>query len=100
MGLLPHPRVCGRCGRDDTPLAILSEDHGWCCVACTPVDPDEMLPPGTREYLRLLRTLPVEEAPDPDCSEASRTVTLLLRSRLLREFGGLKSYDVLHRLLG
>lgn len=99
LGLLPHPRLCGRCGREDTPLVLLTEDHGWCCSACTPVDPGEGFPPGVKEHLRRLRTLPVEQAPDPEGSEAARTITQLLRARLLRELGGVKSYDVLHRML-
>jgi len=100
LGVLPHPRTCGYCGNDTAPLVMLSDDRGWRCAACTPVDPQEALPPGTREYLRLLRTAPAEEAPDPTSSEAARVVTELLRSRLIRELGGkVGSYDVLHRML-
>lgn len=99
LGLLPHPRVCGRCGRADTPLVLLTDEHGWCCAACTPVDPSEALPPGAKEYLRQLRTLPVEEAPDPRSSEAGQAITALLRERLLREVGADRSYDVLCRML-
>jgi DNA repair protein RecO len=99
MGLLGHPRVCGRCGNSEAPLVLLTDEHGWLCSACTPVDPREALPSGTREYLRLLRTLPADEAPDPEGSDAARAVTLALRDRLRRELGGLKSYDVLERLL-
>jgi DNA repair protein RecO len=99
MGLLPHPRLCGRCGNGEAPLVLLTDDHGWQCAACTPVDPREAFPPGTREYLRLLRTLPADEAPDSGGSEAARAVTLALRERLRREMGGLRSYDVLERLL-
>ena len=99
LGLLPHPRLCGRCGREDTPLVLFSEEHGWCCSACTPVDPEEALPPGAKEHLRLLRTLPAEEAPEPDATEAARAITLLLRERLLRELGGARSYDVLFKIL-
>ena len=100
LGLLPHPRTCGRCGGGEAPLVLLSEDHGWCCAACTPVDPSESFPPGVREHLRQLRTLPAEEAPDPDGSDAARAVTWLLRERFTRELGGPRSYDVLHRMLG
>jgi len=100
LGLLPHPRTCGRCGGDEAPLVMLSDENGWCCAACTPVDPSESFPPGVREHLRLLRTLPAEEAPDPDCSDAARVVTWMLRDRLQRELGGPRSYDVLHRMLG
>jgi DNA repair protein RecO len=100
LGLLPHPRLCGRCSREDTPLVLLTEDHGWCCAACTPVDPAEALPPGVREHLRQLRTCPAEEAPDPEASDAARTITQLLRGRLLREVGGARSYDVLLRMMG
>jgi len=78
---------------------LFTEEHGRRCAACTPVDPREALPAGTREHLRALRTAPAEEAPDPAGSEAARSVTLLLRDRLRRELGGLKSYDVLARLL-
>jgi DNA repair protein RecO len=99
QGLLPHPRLCGRCGNTEAPLALFTADHGWCCTACTPTDPREALPPGTREHLRLLRTLPADEAPDPAGSDAARAVTHLLRDRLRREMGGLKSYLVLDRLL-
>jgi DNA repair protein RecO (recombination protein O) len=100
LGLLPHPRLCGRCGRGEAPLASLTDDHGWTCTACTPVDPSEALPPGTREHLRLLRTLPAGEAPDPAGSEAAVAVTALLRGRLLRELDHPRSYDVLLSLLG
>ena len=99
MGLLPHPRLCGLCGNGEAPLVLFTEDHGWRCAACTPVDPREALPPGTRDHLRLLRTLPAAEAPDPGGSEAARAVTAILRDRLKRELGGLKSYDVLEKLL-
>jgi DNA repair protein RecO (recombination protein O) len=99
LGLLPHPRLCGRCGREDTPLVQFSEENGWCCAACTPMDPGEGLPPGVKEHLRLLRTLPADEAPEPDASEAARAVTLLLRERLLRELGGARSYDVMQRTM-
>ncbi len=99
MGLLPHPRLCGHCGREDAPLVLLSEEFGWCCSACTPVDPSEALPPGTKDYLRLLRTLPADEAPDPDGNEAACVITSLLRARLLRELGGARSYEVLFRMV-
>jgi recombinational DNA repair protein (RecF pathway) len=99
LGLLPHPRLCGRCGREDTPLVLFTEDHGWCCSACTPVDAREALPPGAKEHLRLLRTLPVDEAPEPEATDAARVITLLLRERLLRELGGVRSYDVLNRMM-
>jgi len=99
MGLLPHPRVCGRCGNEAAPLARLSPEVGWCCSACTPVDPAEALPPGTREYLRRLRTEGADGAPPPDPSDrAQGAVTALLRARLLQELGGgLRSYEVLWR---
>jgi len=100
MGLLPHPRVCGKCGREDAPLVLLTDEHGWCCAACTPVDPMESFPAGTREYLRELRTRSVDECPDPAGSEAARAVTRLLRDRLQRELGGhLRSYQVMERLM-
>lgn len=99
LGLMPHPRVCGRCGNDQAPLVLFSEEQGWRCAACTPVDPAEALPPGTREHLRLLRTLPAEEAPDPEGTEAARAVTRILRDRLRRELGSPRSYDVLDRML-
>jgi recombinational DNA repair protein (RecF pathway) len=99
LGLLPHPRTCGRCGNDRAPLVLLSEEGGWRCAACTPVDPAEALPPGVREHLKALRTATAAETPDPAASEAARAVTTLLRNRLLRELGGsLRSYDVLLRL--
>lgn len=100
LGLLPHPRVCGRCGREVKTLALFAEDLGWCCTACTPVDPHEALPPGTLEHLRHLRTRPVEEAPEVTRSEAARVTTHLLRHRLLQELGGsLKSYHVLFQMV-
>jgi DNA repair protein RecO len=99
LGLLPHPRLCGHCSNGEAPLVLLSEESGWRCAACTPVDPREALPPGAREHLRLLRTLPVAEAPDPRRDPAAKAVTILLRSRLRRELGEPKSYAVLDRLL-
>ena len=100
LGLLPHPRLCGNCGGDSAPLVMLTDERGWRCAACTPVDPSEALPPGAREHLRALRTASAEEAPDPRGSEASRAVTDLLRDRLLRELGGrVGSYEVLHRMM-
>ena len=99
LGVLPHPRLCGRCGGGTAPLVLLSDDHGWLCADCTPVDPQEAFPPGTREHLRLLRTLPAAEAPDPEASDAARVVTRTLRDRLRRELGGPRSYEVLERLL-
>jgi DNA repair protein RecO len=101
MGLLPHPRLCGRCGNTAAPLVLLSPEAGWCCSACTPVDPGEALPPGSREHLRRLRTGGAEVAPRVDpADEAQRAVTALLRDRLLQELGGgLRSYDVLWRTL-
>jgi len=97
MGLLPNPRACGRCGREDTPLILLGE-RGWCCSACTPADRSETLPIGVKEYLHRIRTLKAEDAFDVNESNASRAVTQLLRSRLLDEVVGLKSYDVLFRI--
>lgn len=38
LGLLPHPRLCGRCGNEAAPLVLFTEERGWCCAACTPVD--------------------------------------------------------------
>lgn len=100
LGLLPHPRTCGYCGGDAAPLVMLTDEHGWRCAACTPVDPSEALPPGVKEHLRLLRTAPADEAPDPAANDAARVLTDLLRGRLLRELGGrVGSYEVLHRLL-
>ena len=98
-GLLPHPKTCGACGNGAAPLVLLSEDHGWLCAACTPVDPAEALPLGVREHLRLLRTCTAEEAPELD-TEAARAVGRLLRARLMKELGGeLKSYEVMQRML-
>jgi DNA repair protein RecO len=99
LGLLPHPRVCGRCGNETAPLVLLSPEGGWCCASCTPADPRESLPPGSREHLRRLRVHGPEAAPRADSTdEAQRAITVLLRARLLQELGGeLKSYDVLWR---
>jgi DNA repair protein RecO len=101
LGLLPHPRVCGRCGHDTSPLVLLSPEVGWCCSDCTPVDPMEALPPGSRDHLRLLRVRGAEAAPRVDpADEAQRAISALLRARLLQELGGgLRSYDVLWRTL-
>jgi DNA repair protein RecO len=101
LGLLPHPRVCGRCGGETAPLVQLSPEVGWCCGACTPVDPAEALPPGSRDHLRRLRAGGAEVAPRVDpADEAQRAVTALLRTRLLQELGGeLRSYEVLWRSL-
>ena len=99
MGLLPHPRACGRCGNDSAAIVLLSPEVGWCCASCTPVDPLEALPPGTRDHLRRLRTGGAEVAPRVDPADAAQTaVTGILRARLLQELGGgLRSYDVLWR---
>jgi DNA repair protein RecO len=99
LGLLPHPRLCGCCGNGEAPLVLLSEEHGWRCAACTPVDPREAFPPGAREHLRLLRTLPADEAPGPEAGPAAAAVTRVLRDRLRRELGGPRSYEILERLL-
>jgi len=101
LGLLPHPRVCGRCGSTTAPLALLSPEVGWCCADCTPVDPQEALPQGSREHLRRLRTGGAEAAPRVAAAdEAQVVVTALLRARLLQELGGtLRSYDVLWRTI-
>lgn len=101
MGLLPHPRVCGRCGSEAAPLVLLNAEVGWCCAACTPVDPAEALPAGSREHLRRLRAGSAEVAPRVEPSDqAQAAVTALLRTRLLHELGGgLRSYEVLWRTL-
>jgi DNA repair protein RecO len=102
LGLLPHPRRCGRCGNEQAPLVLLSPDGGWCCSACTSVDPAEALPPGSRDYLRGLRAGGAEAAPRVCAeNEAQAAVTDLLRQRLLEELGGgLGSYQVLWRTVG
>jgi len=100
LGVLPHPRVCGSCGREVKALALLDDERGWCCTICTPVDPHEALPAGSLEHLRHLRTRPVDEAPEVQQDPAARAVTHLLRHRLLRELGGnLKSYSVLFQMV-
>ena len=100
LGLLPHARTCGYCGSEASPLVTLSDDHGWRCAACFPMDPAEALPLGAREHLRQLRIAAAEEAPDPGGSDAASAITDLLRGRLLRELGGrVGSYEVLHRML-
>jgi DNA repair protein RecO len=99
LGLLPHPRLCGCCGNGEAPLVMLSEEHGWRCAACTPVDPREAFPPGVREYLRRLRTASAQDAPDPAGDPAAQAVTRVLRDRLRRELGGPRSYEVLDRLV-
>ncbi len=98
MGLLPHPKACGRCGNGEAPLVLLSADLGWLCAACTPVDPAEALPPGIREHLKNLRTCPAEAAPEIE-SRAAKACTELIRARLLTEMGGLRSYEVMHRMV-
>ena len=97
MGLLPNPRTCGHCGRDDAPFVLLGE-RGWRCSACTPTDSSEALPTGAKEYLHKIRTVKAEDAFDVNEGDASRAVTQLLRGRLLDEVGRLKSYDVLFRI--
>lgn len=101
LGLLPHPRRCGRCGREDTPLTGLEPEGGWVCTACTPMGPGEGLPPGAREHLRELRTTAAEGCPRPeDLGPAGQAITGLLRRRLLEELGGrLGSYEVLFQVL-
>ncbi len=98
LGLLPHPRICGGCGGETAPLVLLTEE-GWRCAACTPVDPSESLPPGSRDFLRILRTCAPDEVP-PLEGEAPLAVSRLLRNRLLQELGGrLRSYEVLERMI-
>jgi recombinational DNA repair protein (RecF pathway) len=99
LGLLPPSQVCGRCGNSEAPLVLLSQDEGWCCSSCTPADPAESLPAGSKEHLRRLRTGAAVAAPRMDPGdEAQAAVTSLLRIRLLQELGGsLKSYEVLWR---
>jgi DNA repair protein RecO len=99
MGLLPHPRACGRCGREDAPFVMLG-DKGWHCAACTPMDGQKPLPPGAKEYLQTIRAAKAEDMPDVNGSEAAKVITNLLRGRLLDEIGRLKSYDVLFRIGG
>ncbi len=99
MGLLPHSRVCGACGEEAAPIVMLSEDHGWRCADCTPMDPAKALPAGIREHLRILRTCSAEDAPDSR-PEAARACTELLRNRLMKELGGeLRSYEVMRRMV-
>ncbi len=99
LGLMPHPKACGRCGNERSTIVLLSEDHGWLCADCTPVDPVEALPVGIREHLKTLRTCSAEAAPDLD-SEASRACRDLIRGRLMKELGGpLRSYDVMLRMV-
>ena len=98
-GLLPHPRVCGACGKETAPIVMLSEDHGSRCADCTTVDPTKALPAGIREHLRALRICPAEDAPDTQ-PQAARVCTELLRSRLMKELGGeLRSYEVMRRMV-
>lgn len=100
LGVLPHPRACGRCGGESAPLVLLDE-RGWACAACTPVDPSEALPQGARDHLKRLRTASAEAilTLDPG-DEAQVAVTALLRNRLMAELGGQpKSYEVLFRTL-
>jgi DNA repair protein RecO (recombination protein O) len=97
LGLLPSAKVCGRCGSASNPLAALSEEQGWLCVACAMVDSRDALPPGALEHLALLRAAGAENAPEPG-SPAAGAVTALLRGRLIKELGDLGSYRVLHRM--
>lgn len=100
LGLLPHPKACGRCGHETAALSLLDE-RGWACEACTPMDPREALPPGVRDHLRKLRTLSAGEAPALALDDAAQAaVTALLRNRLMAELGGMpKSYEVLFKTL-
>jgi len=99
MGLLPNARACGKCGNADAPFVLLDES-GWRCSACTATDASEVLPPGAKEYLQVMRNSKVEEMPDTEASEASKAVTRLLRGRLQGEMGRLKSYEVLFKVSG
>lgn len=100
LGLLPHPRLCNRCGDDTSPLVALRDDFGWCCARCTPCEPEDAFPSGAREHLRLLRSSGAEAAPGPDGTPAAHAVTERLRHKLLKELGGkLSSYEVLFMIL-
>ena len=99
LGLLPHPRLCGRCGNDTEPLIQFTEEYGWRCTACTKVHHQLAFPMGIREHLRLLRTRPVIEAPDPNYNEASKAITYVLRKRLQSEVGNVYSYTVMKDIL-
>lgn len=98
IGVLPHPGVCGNCGRYDAPFVSLGE-KGWHCAVCTSVSHSEQLPVGAKEYLHQLRIARIEDAPNPNGSDAGEAIAQLLRTRLLDEVGNLKSYDVLFRMV-
>lgn len=99
LGLLPHPRFCGCCGDDVKPLAQFAEEYGWRCTSCVTINAQVIFPAGIREHLRLLRTSSAGDAPDPECNEASRVITKLLRRRLQSELGNIQSYSVMNQLL-
>lgn len=101
LGLMPSAKACNICQNVSAPLVMLCEDHGWRCAACTSVEPGEAFPVGVREHVMQLRKLGVQDAPDPKGSDAAHCVTLLLRSRLIKELGGrVGSYDVMQQVLG
>lgn len=99
LGLLSHPRLCGYCGNDTEPLVQFVEEYGWRCAACTKINSALAFPVGVREYLRILRTCSVSEAPDPSAGEASKVVTDVLRNRLKLELGNTQSYSVMEKVL-
>ena len=99
LGLMPHPRLCGRCGNDIEPLVQFAEEYGWCCAGCTPLAKQLAFPLGIREHLRLLRTCSASDAPDPNRSDAAKTTTRILRKRLQQELGSTKSYAVMEQVL-
>ena len=99
LGLLSHPRLCGYCGNSKEPLVQFTEEHGWRCGACTKVNHKLIFPMGVREHLQILRTCSAIDAPNPDISEASKTITRTLRKRLRSELGNIQSYSIMEQVL-
>ena len=102
LGWLPDPKMCGHCQSLDEPFTGLSEERGWLCHRCYPVDPGEGLPPETKEYLNHLKSeTPLSLQHENWPPETPVTISRILRQRLLREIGSSpKSYEVLFRASG
>ncbi len=102
LGWLPDPKTCGHCQGTNEPFTILSEEMGWLCQRCHPINKGEGLPNETKEYLNHLKlATPMSLQRQNLNSETFRTISRLLRQRLIGEMGvSPKCYDVLFRSSG